>query len=54
MPETAVAGTGQLPDTAQLPQSIRPVVASLRQFGWFCGNAADGFTLATLRAPRPP
>ena len=41
-------------DTAQLPQSTRPVVASVRQVGWFCGSGADGVTVATLRAPFPP
>ena len=39
MPEVAVGGTAHEPDTAQLPQSIRPVEACVRQFGWFCGRA---------------
>ena len=54
MPETASAGTAQLADTAQFPQSIRPVDAVVWQSGWFCGSAADGWTVATLRAPWPP
>ena len=54
MPETASAGTVHDADTAQLPQSMRPVVALVRQFGWFCGSDADGVTVATFRAPRPP
>ena len=41
-------------DTAQLPQSIRPVGRVVRQAGWFCGSAGDGLTVATLRAPSPP
>ena len=49
-----VAGTAHEAETAQLPQSTRPVAASVRQVGWFCGSAADGVTVATLRAPMPP
>jgi hypothetical protein len=49
----ALVGTSHDADTAQVPQSISPVVASFRQAGWFCGSAADGSTLATLRAPMP-
>ena len=54
MPDTASLGTAQDADSVQLPQSMRPVVVSLRHAGWFCGRAADGLTLATLRAPSPP
>ena len=50
MPEVAFAGTAHEPDSVQLPQSIRPVVASFRQLGWFCGSEAEGGTVATLRA----
>ena len=53
MPETASAGTAQLADTPQLPQSIRPVAAVFWQAGWFCGRLADGWTVAILRAPWP-
>ncbi len=54
MPEAALAGTFQVADTAQLPQSTRPVDGSLRQAGCACGKAADGSSVATLRAPAPP
>ena len=54
MPETASSGTVHSAETAQLPQSIRPVAAVVRQFGWFCGSRPDGRTVATLRAPIPP
>ncbi|SRR6266508_1050314 len=54
MPETALAGTVQDADTPQLPQSTRPVVAWVRQAGWFCGSDADGrIPAATMRAPLP-
>ena len=51
MPETASAGTVQEADSAQLPQSISPVADSLRQAGCDCGRDAEGWTVATLRAP---
>jgi hypothetical protein len=54
MPDTASAGTAHEADTAQLPQSISPVVALLRQLGWFWGRLAEGLTVATWRAPMPP
>ena len=54
MPETASAGTAQLAETPQLPQSIRPVDAVVWQAGWFCGRLADGWIVAILRAPEPP
>ena len=41
-------------DTAQLPQSTRPVAASVRHAGWVCGSVARRLTVATLRAPIPP
>jgi hypothetical protein len=53
MPDTASLGTVHSAETDQLPQSIRPVVAWVRQFGWFWGRPA-GRTVATLRAPMPP
>ena len=37
-------------ETAQLPQSTRPVLLTEMQLGWDCGKAADGVMLATLRA----
>ena len=42
-------------DTAQLPQSIRPVGAvSFRHAGWVCGSVAVGSMFeTTLRAPSP-
>src|SRR5256885_10380902 len=53
-PETAVVGTVPDADTAQLPQSTRPVEASVRQFGWLCGSDTDGCSpVAILRAPLP-
>ena len=48
-PETAVVGTVHDADTAQFPQSIRPVgCGSVRHAGWVCGSDA------TASAPRPP
>src|SRR6516165_6550057 len=54
-PDTAVAGTAHDADTAQLPQSIRPVGAvSFLHAGWVCGSVAVGrIPLATIRAPLP-
>ena len=49
-----VAGTAHDAETPQLPQSTRPVAASVRQAGWAWGSAAQGSTVATLRAPLPP
>ena len=54
MPETASAGTAQVAETAQLPQSVRLVLVVLRHAGWVWGRVADGLTVATLRAPLPP
>ena len=54
MPDTAVAGTAHDADTAQLPQSTRPVPRSERHAGCGCGSGALGVTVATLRAPFPP
>jgi hypothetical protein len=53
MPETAVVGTFQDVDTDQLPQSTRPVAASVRHAGCAAGDSTDG-SVATLRAPIPP
>ncbi len=47
-------GTGQDAETAQLPQSMRPVLASVRQFGCICGSVTDGLTVVIFRAPIPP
>ncbi len=47
-----MVGTVQEVETAQLPQSMRPVAESLRQAGWFCGPVP--LTIATFRAPIPP
>ena len=53
-PETAVLGTVHDADTAQLPQSISPVVESVRHAGWVCGNVPVGARLAAIsRAPSP-
>jgi hypothetical protein len=54
MPDTASAGTAHEAETAQLPQSISPVAALVRQFGWVWGRLAEGVTVATCRAPEPP
>ena len=54
MPEVAVAGTLHDADTAQLPQSTRPVLTSDRHCGWLCGSVTEGCTVVTSRAPRPP
>ena len=54
MPEVAVDGTRQDAETSQFPQSMSPVLVSDRQAGWICGREADGWTVATRRAPRPP
>ena len=41
-------------ETAQFPQSTRPVLLTVMQFGgWFCGSATDGLMVATFRAPKP-
>jgi hypothetical protein len=53
MPEVAVAGTAHDADSAQLPQSMSPVAAAVRHAGCVCGSAAEGVTVATLRAPIP-
>jgi len=51
---TAVLGTAQDADTAQWPQSIRPVLAWVRHAGWLCGRVALGRSPAmTWRAPLP-
>ena len=42
MPETASPGTIQDAETAQLPQSTRPVAAVVRHAGCVCGSSADG------------
>ena len=52
MPDTAVAGTAHEAVWVQLPQSYRPVLASVRQAGWV--DAVVTLTVATLRAPAPP
>ena len=54
MPDTASLGTIQRADTAQLPQSTRPVADVVTQLGWFCGSRTVGRTVATRRAPEPP
>ena len=53
MPDTAEAGAAHEADTAQLPQSTRPL-EFVRQAGWLCARLADGVMVATLRAPSPP
>ena len=54
-PDTASDGTVHEADTAQLPQSMRPVGAlSFWHAGWDCGSVAVGCMLeTTLRAPFP-
>src|SRR5262249_30841727 len=54
-PDTAVDGTAHEADTAQLPQSMRPVDAvSFLHVGWDCGSVAVGcMPLTTLVAPMP-
>ncbi len=52
-PDTAVAGTAHEAETAQLPQSTRPVGGSVRQGGCCWGSGADGCTTAIWRAPLP-
>ena len=49
----AVEGTTQEADSAQLPQSFRPVVASATQAGWLCGKGTEGEIAAMNRAPLP-
>ncbi len=53
MPEVWFVGMAQVAETLQLPQSMSPLAGSVRQFGWFWGNEAEGWTVATLRAPLP-
>ena len=53
MPETAVDGTAHEAETAQLPQSTRPVLLSVRQAGCVWGSVALGLIEVTLRAPLP-
>jgi hypothetical protein len=53
-PDTALAGTAQLAETAQLPQSTRPVDVWTIGLGWLWGSGTEGAMSATLRAPRPP
>ncbi len=53
MPETASDGTAHEADPDQLPQSTKPVLESVRQFGWFCGRLAEGLTVVIFRAPLP-
>ena len=54
-PDTAVLGTVHDAEIPQLPQSIRPVDASVWHAGWLCGNAVEsGMLAAILRAPSPP
>ncbi len=54
-PGTALLGTVHEADTAQLPQSMRPVgELSFVHAGWDCGSVAVGCMLeTTLRAPFP-
>ena len=54
MPETAFAGTAHEAESAQLPQSTRPVLGTVKQSGCICGSVADGSTVSIFRAPRPP
>jgi hypothetical protein len=51
MPEVALAGTAHDVDSAQLPQSIKPVEVSVKQAGWVW--AVTGEIVATFRAPNP-
>jgi len=50
----ALPGIAQEADTAQFPQSTRPLEGSVRHAGWLCGSAAEGSALAISRAPSPP
>ena len=52
-PDTAFAGTLHDTDSAQLPQSMSPVTASLRHAGCVCGSAIVGRTVAIFLAPNP-
>ncbi len=52
-PDTVLVGTVHEADTAQLPQSVSPVVASFRQAGCDCGSDTDGWMVAIRRAPLP-
>ena len=54
MPETASAGTLQVAETPQFPQSISPVELWPLHCGCSWGSTASGWTVATLRAPLPP
>ena len=46
-------GTAHEADTAQLPQSYRPVVASVRHAGWVCGRVAEGVIVIRLADDQP-
>ena len=48
-----MAGTAHDADTAQLPQSIKPLRGCVRQFGWFCGSVAVGVTVRDLARAMP-
>ena len=54
MPDTAVAGTAHEAETAQLPQSIRPVGAFGQAVRLGLRERRDGLTEAISRAPFPP
>ena len=51
MPDTAVLGTAHEEVWVQLPQSYRPVLASVRQAGWVV--AVVTLRVVILRAPPP-
>ena len=47
MPEVWLEGIDQVAETPQFPQSMSPLAGSVRQPGWFWGNDAEGWTVAT-------
>ena len=51
MPDTAVDGTFHVADTVQLPQSYKPVAASVMHAAWLLPVIPE--IVATLRAPFP-
>jgi hypothetical protein len=52
-PDTVEVGTVHEADTAQLPQSTKPVEGSFRQAGCDCGSVTEGWMVAMSRAPLP-
>ncbi len=50
-----MVGTVHEAETFQLPQSIRPVLLLVRQFGCDCGSDTEGWMFEAMRrAPSPP